>query len=92
MIAIAPATLPGTHLYYQRDHLTNSFVLGGTMFTGAMVLDAIITVPLFIIPNGGNHISFFTYPGFWLIGIGYATVVAIYWLIKVIKSQLKQVS
>ena len=55
------------------------------MFSSAIVLDALITVPVFIIPHGGNHLSFFGDPGFWLIGFEYVTVVAAYWKFKVTK-------
>ena len=58
------------------------------MFSSAIVLDAIITVPVFIMPNGGNYLSFFGDPGFWLIGFEYVAVVAAYWKIKVAKQAL----
>lgn len=78
-IAIIPAAMLGARFYYRRGHETNGFVLGAAMFFIAMVLDALITVPVFIIPAGGDHISFFTDPGFWLIGVEYVLAVASYW-------------
>lgn len=78
MVAIIPAVSLGSHLYYRRGHLTNGSTLGLIMFLGAMVLDAVITVPLFIMPYGGTHLSFFGDPGFWLIGLEYVLVVVIY--------------
>lgn len=92
MIAIAPAALLGGHLYYRRGHWTHGFVLGCALFASAIVLDAVITVPLFIIPNGGNHISFFGDPGFWLIGFEYVAVVVAYWKVRTINSQIKHQS
>ena len=89
MITIAPAAFLGAQLYYRKGHMTHGFILGCAMFIGAIILDAVITVPVFIIPNGGNHISFFGDPGFWLIGLEYVAVVAAYWKIRVIKGQLK---
>uniref|UniRef100_UPI003561D8EE DUF5367 family protein n=1 Tax=Mariniphaga sediminis TaxID=1628158 RepID=UPI003561D8EE len=59
MAAIIPAAYLGAHLYYRRGNTTHGFVLGSVMFLSAIVLDAIITVPVFIIPNGGNHLAFF---------------------------------
>lgn len=85
MIAIIPAAYLGAHIYYRKRHDTSGFVLGFAMFLGAMILDAIITVPIFIIPNGGSHLSFFGDPGFWLIGVEYMGVVAAYWKINVVK-------
>ncbi len=79
MIVILPAALIGAHLYYREGFDTNGFILGAVMFLGAMILDAIITVPLFIIPNGGDYFSFFGEPGFWLIAIEYLSVVVAYW-------------
>ena len=86
-IALIPAAMIGAHIYYRKGYKTNGFVLGAFMFLVAMVLDAIITVPFFIMPYGGNHISFFTDPGFWLIGVEFVSVVAAYWQIeKTVKS------
>lgn len=79
---IIPAAFIGAHIYYRKGHLTNGIALGLTMFLIAIVLDALITVPFFIIPYGGDYISFFTEPRFWLIGIEYISVVAAYWQIE----------
>ena len=79
MISIIPAAAFGAYLYYRKGHQTPGFVLGAAMFFGTMLLDALITVPVFIIPNGGSHLEFFTDPGFWLIGVEYVAVVAVYW-------------
>ena len=64
MIALIPAALFGAHIYYKKGYQTNGFLLGAFLFVMAMVLDALITVPLFIIPSGGNHVTFFSDPGF----------------------------
>ena len=78
MVAIIPAALTGARLYYRRGHDTHGMLLGAVMFLGAMILDAVITVPVFIIPQGGNHLSFFGDPGFWLIALEYIAIVAVY--------------
>lgn len=77
-LAIIPASILGAHIYYRRGHQTYGLYLGASMFLVTMLLDALITVPLFVIPAGGNHLSFFTDPGFWLIGIEYILAVAAY--------------
>ncbi len=77
-LALIPAAMVGAHLYYRKGHQTNGFALGAALFFVAMILDALITVPLFVIPAGGSHLSFFTDPGFWLIGLEYILVVAAY--------------
>lgn len=89
MMVIIPAALIGAHLYYRRGYQTNGFVLGTVMFLGAMILDALITVPVFIIPNGGDYSSFFGDVGFWLIAIEYISVVAVYWQLERMVGRLK---
>ena len=92
-IAIIPAAMFGAHLYYRKGHQTNGFALGAAMFFVTMILDATITVPIFIIPAGGDHLSFFTDPGFWIIGLEYVLVVAIYWrLSKVAYNKIAKLS
>ncbi|WP_425236456.1 DUF5367 family protein [Ulvibacterium sp.] len=76
--AIIPAALVGASYYLKRDHETSGIVIGLGMFLSTMVLDAMITVPFFVIPQGGDHISFFTDPGFWGIALLYITAVTIY--------------
>lgn len=85
IVAIIPAAYFGAFLYYRRGNSTHGFVLGSVLFSSAIVLDATITVPVFIIPNGGNHLTFFGDPGFWLIGFVYVAVVAAYWKLKMVK-------
>lgn len=82
MIMIVPAAILGARLYYKRGFTTHGLMVAIAMFIGAIILDATITVPLFIIPNGGNHMSFFGDPGFWWIGIEYICVVTAYWLVS----------
>ena len=86
MIAIIPAALFGASVYYNKKYQTNGFLLGIFLFLMAMILDALITVPLFIIPSGGNHLTFFSDPGFWLVAVEYVLVIAIYWWLKKRKS------
>ena len=81
-VAIIPFATLGAHIYYRKGHQTNGFLLGVVMFLVAMVLDAIITVPVLVIPNGGSYLSFFTDAGFWLIAVTYVSVVAAYWQIE----------
>lgn len=89
MMTIIPAALIGAHIYYRRGYKTNGFLLGTAMFFGAMILDALITVPVFIIPTGGDYMSFFGDLGFWLIAVEYISVVAAYWQIERMMERLK---
>jgi len=88
-MAVVPAVMVGTYIYYRAGYKTNGFKLGATMVMVAIVLDALITVPLFIIPEGGNHFSFFTDPGFWLIAAEFVIVTAIYWRWRVLPNPTK---
>lgn len=81
-VALIPSALIGAHIYYRKGHKTNGFILGASMFLVAMIFDAIITVPFLIIPYGGNYMTFFTDPGFWLIAVEYVSVVAGYWQLE----------
>ena len=81
-IALIPATILGARFYYQKGGYTNGFLVGTYMFLVTIGLDACITVPVFILPAGGSHLSFFGDPGFWLIGLEYIAVVAAYWTIQ----------
>lgn len=84
-LAVIPGALLGAFIYYKGGQETHGLRLGGFMFATAMILDTIITVPLFILPLGGTHLSFFTDPGFWLIALLYIGVVMLYWKLKVVK-------
>ena len=87
--ALIPSAILGTHFYYRKRHNTNGFKLGVIMFITAMALDAMITVPLFIIPEGGSHITFFMDPGFWLIAVEFILVVGLYWRLRVVYSAMR---
>ena len=71
------AACVGARFYYQHA-VANGAVLGVFMFSAAGSLDAIITVPLLIMPSGGSYSSFYGDPGFWVIGLEYVSSVALY--------------
>ena len=81
-VALIPAAALGAHTYFRRGHSTNGFLLGSFMFLVTILLDACITVPVFILPSGGDYPGFFGDPGFWLIGLEYISVVSAYWYIR----------
>ena len=77
-LALIPSAILGTKFYYKNGAQTNGFKLGLVMFLITIGLDALITVPAFVIPAGGDHLSFFSDPGFWIIGLVYILVVILY--------------
>ena len=81
-IVLIPVVTLGAHIYYRKGYKTNGFLLGAAMFTVAIILDALITVPVLMAPYGVNHAAFFGDIMFWFIGMEYVSVVAAYWQIE----------
>jgi hypothetical protein len=82
-VIIMPLVWFGSSFYYKQDNKTHGLKVGQTMLLTAVTLDAVITVPLFVIPNGGTHYSFFTSAGFWIIAAEFLIVASLYWYTKV---------
>ncbi|WP_347923937.1 DUF5367 family protein [Pontimicrobium sp. SW4] len=81
-VVVMPLVWLGCTYYYKSDSKTHGFIVGQTMLLTAVALDALITVPVFVIPNGGNHYSFFTSLGFWIIAFEFLIVATLYWYIR----------
>lgn len=73
-LAIIPSAYFGTYLFYKNRYVKPSSLALRFVFT-ATILDALITVPVFIIPNGGSYSEFFGDPMF------YTIVVEFYFLV-----------
>lgn len=78
-VVVMPLVRFASSLYYKVDNKTHGLLVGQTMLLTAVTLDALITVPIFIIPNGGSHFSFFTSIGFWIIAFEFLIVASFYW-------------
>jgi len=76
--ALIPSVILGAKYYYKNGAVTHGFKLGVFMFLVTICFDAFITVPVFIIPAGGSHLTFFGDPWFWFIGLEYILVIGIY--------------
>jgi hypothetical protein len=81
-IAVMPLVWFGAKQYFKNDAKTHGYWVGQTFFLTATALDALITVPFFVIPNGGSYYQFFTDLGFWLIGFEFISITVLYWYIK----------
>ena len=81
--AVVPLVWFGSWLYYRKGTQTHGLATGLVFFAMAALLDALITVPLLIIPNGGSYYDFFTDPGFWVIGVEFVGTTVIYRNFKV---------
>ncbi|SDQ04881.1 hypothetical protein [Flagellimonas zhangzhouensis] len=66
ILAIVPSSFLGAYLFYKKG-LMKPALLALTFVIVAALLDAFITVPVFIIPAGGNHTEFFSDPMFYVI-------------------------
>lgn len=88
-VVVMPLVWLGCFYYYKNDSKTHGFKVGQTLLLTAVVLDALITVPAFVIPNGGNHYSFFTSLGFWIIAFEFLIVATLYWYVRVYPQKIK---
>ncbi|MBI0399329.1 MAG: DUF5367 domain-containing protein [Cytophagales bacterium] len=82
-IVVMPLVWLGSYLYYQKGSKTHGYFVGQVFLLVAAFLDALITVPLFVIPNGGNHYTFFTDLGFWIIAFELLGVAVLYYYTRV---------
>ncbi|MDL5514284.1 DUF5367 family protein [Arenibacter sp. M-2] len=82
-VVVIPLVWLGCAFYYKNDLQTHGYLVGQTMLLTAVVLDGLITVPFFIIPQGGSHYSFFTSLGFWIIAAEFLLVAVLYWYTRV---------
>lgn len=73
-LAIIPSSCLGTYLFYKKSYIKPT-ALALTFVIVAIVLDVLITVPVFIIPNGGSYSDFFGDPMF------YTLVVEFYFIV-----------
>ena len=82
-IIVIPLVWKGCFYYYKNNSKTHGLKIGLMMLLTSIALDALITVPVFMIPNGVNHFSFFTTLEFWVIALEFLIVATIYWYTQV---------
>ncbi|MFK2820137.1 DUF5367 family protein [Flavobacteriaceae sp. LMIT009] len=73
-LGIIPCACLGTYCFYLKKYI-NPSALGLTFVVVATLLDLIITVPVFIIPNGGSYSEFFGDPMFYTIIVEFYFIV-----------------
>ncbi len=76
-LAIIPSACLGTYLFYKNSYMKPS-TLALTFIIVATVLDVLITIPVFIIPNGGSYSEFFRDPMFYTIVVEFYFIVLYY--------------
>jgi len=82
-VIVIPLVWLACYYYYKKDNKTHGFIVGQTMLLTSVTLDALITVPFFVAPNGGNHYSFFTSLGFWIIAFEFLLIAILYWYSRI---------
>lgn len=82
-LALIPLAWTGSGYYYSKYNSPNGYTLGLIMVFTAIVMDALVTVPILIIPAGGSYSGFFISASFWLIALLYFLVVFLHWYIRV---------
>lgn len=82
-VVVMPLVWLACSFYYKKASTTHGYLVGQTMLLTAVALDALITVPFFIIPNGGSHYGFFTDLGFWIIALEFLATATLYWYVRV---------
>ncbi|MBF4515545.1 DUF5367 family protein [Flavobacterium sp. ANB] len=66
-------------IYYKSGSKIHGFVIGITMSIIVLLLDIIITVPFFEIPNGRSYHHFFSNPVLWILVSLNILTVYFYW-------------
>ncbi|UII78378.1 DUF5367 family protein [Flagellimonas sp. CMM7] len=82
-VVVMPLVWAGCWMYYKQDSWTHGYKVGQALFLTSAALDALITVPFLIMPNGGSYYDFYTDAGFWVIAFEFIVVAVLYWYAKV---------
>ncbi len=82
-VVLIPIVIFWAKFYYKKGDKTNGLLLGGIMALVGLVLDFFITVPVVIVPQGGNYMSFYANPLLWITTIEFILITYFYWKMKV---------
>nr|WP_297789444.1 DUF5367 family protein [uncultured Allomuricauda sp.] len=91
-LVVPPLVWFGAKLYYKKVKSTHGLKLGLLMLLASTALDALVTVPLLIIPFGGSYASFFGSLDFWLIAVEFVVVAVLYWYVNVRPKQIESLN
>ena len=91
-LSLIPLGWLASRFYYSKYSGPNGYFFGLIMVVTAVALDALITVPLLVEPNGGTYADFFGAASFWFIALEYFLVVLLYWYVKVKARSIKSYS
>ena len=91
-LSLIPLGWLGSWSYYSKYNGPNGYFFGLIMVLTAVLLDALVTVPLLVLPQGGTYIDFFGATSFWFIALEYYLVVLLYWYVRVKPGIIKSYS
>lgn len=82
-LLLMPILFGALTFYYKKGQSNNGFQVGLIIILTCLLLDALITVPLVIIPHGGDYISFFINPLIAFMGLEILLLSFGYWATQV---------
>ncbi len=82
-IVLIPIVILGASYYYKSKDKINGYILGLVMLATGLILDALITVPFFIIPQNGSYAEFFINPLIWIGYVEFLVIAHLYWAKKI---------
>ena len=87
-LAIIPCACLGTYLFFKKSYMKPA-ALAITFVLVATILDIIITVPVFVIPNGGTYSEFFGDSMFYILVVEFYFIVLYFgnYLIEISKAK-----
>ena len=91
-LSLIPLGWLGSRSYYSKYNNPNGYFFGLIMVLTAILLDALITVPFLVLPQGGTYLDFFGATSFWFIALEYYLVVVLYWYVRVKPRTIKSYS
>lgn len=83
-LLLIPFVIIGAKYYYKKGDKIHGLKIGSLMVATGLLLDALFTVPLVIIPQDGTYADFYSRPFIWIIVVEFVTIVYLYW-----KNQVK---
>ena len=81
-IVVPPLAVLGAWVYYRGGSSTPGYALGVLMFAVGGTMDALITVPVFMLPTGVTYVEFYSDPKFWLVGLEIILANTAYWWLQ----------
>ena len=87
LLLLVPFLLLSLKYFYRREDRSHGLRFGLVTIITSLSLDALITVPLVIMPKGGSYRTFFTDPGLVVMGMVIFLVSFLYWRFRIKEKQ-----